>query len=238
MIEEPGPESSEAPTDAAVGWQGREQVRATRTVWCEDALVWLPQNMPLVGSSVITSLPDVSSLPHLTLDQWKEWFMRAAALCMAATPEDGVCIFYQSDIKREGTWVDKGYLCQKAAELGGVSLRWHKIVCRREAGQPVFGRPGYSHLLCFSKVALEQTMPAYPDVLPATGHMTWSQAMGLEACKLACQYIRSHTASHTVVDPFCGLGSVLAIANTLGLHAVGVEISHKRARKARNLELP
>lgn len=209
-----------------------------RSVVCDDALVWLPQNTPLVGCSVITSLPDVSGLPYLDLEQWKEWFVAAAALCMHATPVDGVTIFYQTDIKRAGTWVDKGFLCQKAAEVCGMVLLWHKIVCRREAGKPVFGRPGYSHLLCFSKTAHDQTMPAYPDVLPATGTMTWSQAMGLDACKLACEYVRSHTRSHTVVDPFCGHGSVLAVANTLGLNAVGVEIAHKRARKARNLSLP
>lgn len=214
------------------------RVPPNRSVVCEDALSWLPRNTPLGGGSIITSLPDVSSMPGLSLEQWKAWFVHAATLCLAATPNDGVCIFYQTDIKREGTWIDKGYLCQKAAEQQGTPLVWHKIVCRREAGQPVFGRPGYSHLLCFSRTAHERTLPAYPDVLPLTGHMTWSQAMGLEACKLACQYVRSHTPSHTVVDPFCGLGSVLAVANTLGLHAIGVEIARKRARKARNLQLP
>jgi hypothetical protein len=229
---------TESSNDQCAGAKRPGENEVTRTVLCEDALSWLPQNTPLVGCSVITSLPDVSSLPHLTLVQWKEWFMAAATLCMNATPDEGVCIFYQTDIKRDGTWVDKGYLCQRAAEQCGAQLLWHKVVCRREAGKPVFGRPGYSHLLCFSKRPHDQVMPAYPDVLPAAGHMTWSQAMGLEACKLACQYVRSHTTSRTVVDPFCGLGSVLAVANEMGLAAIGVEVAHKRARKARNLKLP
>jgi hypothetical protein len=213
-------------------------MQPNRCVVCEDALVWLPRNTPLAGGSVITSLPDASNLPQLSLEQWKTWFTRAAVSCLAATPPDGVCIFYQTDIKRDGTWVDKGYLCQKAAEEQGAHLIWHKIVCRKEIGKPVFGRPGYAHMLCFAKVPHERALPGYPDVLPITGHMTWSQAMGLEACKLACTYVRSHTQSHTVVDPFCGLGSVLAVANSFGLHALGVEIAHKRARKARNLQLP
>jgi tRNA G10 N-methylase Trm11 len=59
--------------------------------------------------------------------------------------------------------------------------------------------------------------------------------MGRRACELACRFVLTHTKSHTVVDPFCGHGSVLAVANHLGLEAVGVELSPKRARKARNL---
>lgn len=224
--------------EVLVGEQRAEQEPFTRTVWCADALQWLPLHTPLTSCSIITSLPDVSSFSQFSLAEWKAWFTRAAALCMRATPDDGVCIFYQTDIKHEGVWVDKGYLCQLAAEGCGMILRWHKIVCRREAGKPVFGRPGYSHLLCFAKTLPLQNLPAYPDVLPVAGHMTWSQAMGLEACKLACDYVRSHTSSHTVVDPFCGHGSALAVANATGLHAIGVEIAHKRARKARNLKLP
>ena len=40
----------------------------------------------------------------------------------------------------------------------------------------------------------------------------------------------------TVVDPFCGTGSVLAAANAIGLEAIGVELSRRRAARARKLE--
>ena len=208
----------------------------TRRVFCEDALPWLRERAPLAGCSVVTSLPDVSGLPGLTLQAWQEWFVNAAGLVLAATPDEGVSIFYQTDIKRDGTWVDKGQLCQRAAEEQGSALLWHKIVCRRPAGQPNFGRPAFSHLLCFSRGVRDQPSPAYPDVLPATGEMTWSQAMGVAACELSCRYVLSHTATRTVVDPFCGHGTVLAVANQLGLDAVGVELSRKRAQRARNLQ--
>jgi hypothetical protein len=208
-----------------------------RSVFCEDALPWLRQRTPLSGCSVITSLPDVSGLPGLTLQAWQEWFVSAAELALGATPDEGVTIFYQTDIKREGIWVDKGQLCHRAAQQRGCALLWHKIVCRRPAGQPNFGRPAFSHLLCFSRGVRDQPSPAYPDVLPATGKMTWSQAMGVAACELSCRYVLSHTSTRTVVDPFCGLGTVLAVANQLGLDAVGVELSRKRAQRARNLQL-
>jgi tRNA G10 N-methylase Trm11 len=38
-----------------------------------------------------------------------------------------------------------------------------------------------------------------------------------------------------VVDPFCGHGTVLAVANALGLDALGVELSPRRCRAARAL---
>jgi hypothetical protein len=208
-----------------------------RTVHCEDALPWLVRHTPLYGSSFITSLPDVSSFPAMDLAAWRSWFIAAAQLTLAATPDEGVTIFYQTDIKLGGVWVDKGDLCQRAAEQNAAALLWHKIVCRKELGQPNFGRPAYSHLLCFSRGVRDDARRAYPDVLPETGQMLWSQAMGIAACRLSCEYVLSHTATRNIVDPFCGWGSVLAVANQLGLSAVGVELNRRRARKARQLRL-
>lgn len=208
-----------------------------RVVHCEDARPWLRRHAPLANSSLITSLPDVSGMGGMPFEAWRAWFLEAASDTLLATPNHGVTIFYQTDIKVQGTWVDKGFLCQLAADRLGVPLLWHKVVCRRPAGQPVFGRPGYSHLLCFSRGVRDAAQPASPDVLPQTGTMTWSQAMGVDACLLACAYVLSHTQTRTVVDPFCGYGTVLAVANKLGMNAVGVELSRRRARKARLLEV-
>ena len=65
--------------------------------------------------------------------------------------------------------------------------------------------------------------------------MAWPRGMGLNACALACRYVPEQTATRTVVDPFCGLGTVLAVANALGLDAEGVELNRKRAARARTL---
>lgn len=216
---------------------GAASAAPKREVWCEDGLAWLERHRPLAGCSIITSLPDVSGMPSLGLDGWRRWFIAAAELVLHATPDDAVSIFYQTDIKLDGTWIDKSYLCHRAAEQAGVALLWHRIVCRKPAGENNFGRPAFSHLLCYSRGVRDRGARAYPDVLPATGLMTWSQAMGVEACRLACGYVLSHTSTRTVVDPFCGLGSVLAVANSLGLDAIGVEIVAKRARRARGLRI-
>ncbi|EPX64309.1 hypothetical protein D187_005443 [Cystobacter fuscus DSM 2262] len=216
----------------------REAPQGERTVHCADALAWLEAQGVLEGCSLITSMPDVSEFPTLTLAEWKDWFVRTAALVLSRCPDEGVTIFYQTDIKKDGTWVDKGYLVQKAAEQQGHALLWHKVVCRAPAGQTTFGRPAYSHLLCFSRDVRADLSRSTPDVLPQAGEVTWTRGMGVEACLAACRYVLENTSTRRIVDPFCGHGTVLAVANDLGLDAVGVELSRKRAKKARALRMP
>jgi hypothetical protein len=208
----------------------------TRTVHHADALAWLDALPgPLAGCSFVTSLPDVSEVPHLDLAGWRGWFMDAARRVLARTADDAVAIFFQSDIKKAGVWVDKGYLVQRAAEDAGVPLLFHKVVCRRPPGAVTHGRPAYSHLLCFSRGLRLDLARALPDVLPDAGPSPWTRGMGVEACALACRYVLQSTPTRTVVDPFCGRGTVLAVANGLGLDAVGVELSAKRARQSAKL---
>ena len=45
------------------------------------------------------------------------------------------------------------------------------------------------------------------------------------------------TRTQPIVDPFCGQGTVLAVANELGLDAVGVELNRKRAARSRVLRI-
>jgi hypothetical protein len=206
-------------------------------VHCEDAIAWLRGRDSLPGCSLITSLPDASEFPSLTLDQWKAWFVQAAKLVLSRCPPEGVAIFFQTDLKKDGAWIDKGHLCQKAAEETGHALLWHKIVCRAPAGAVTFGRPAYSHMLCFSAAARADLARSTADVLPQAGETTWTRGMGTQACQAACKFVIEHTPTRVIVDPFCGHGTVLAIANELGLDAIGVELSRKRAKKARGLSI-
>jgi hypothetical protein len=69
-----------------------------RKVFCEDALVWLNSHIPKKGESFLASLPDISEFPKHSLQEWKDWFISTAELIFEKTHEDGVTLFYQSDI--------------------------------------------------------------------------------------------------------------------------------------------
>jgi hypothetical protein len=208
-----------------------------RTVIQGDSRIWLAENQAAPGDSVITSLPDVSELAGLSLEQWQSWFISTARSIIRWLPDDCVAIFFQSDVRYNLRWVDKGYLIAVAAEEEGAFLVWHKIVCRRPAGTVSVGRPSYSHMLCVSRSQRGLPIRPGPDVLPDAGYMPWSRAMGVEACRVACQFLRDETPTKRVVDPFCGHGTALAVANALGLDALGIELGGKRCRIARNLSL-
>ncbi|HEX6277636.1 MAG TPA: hypothetical protein VFZ53_31555 [Polyangiaceae bacterium] len=204
-----------------------------RRVIRADALEWLVQHPSEPGMSVVTSLPDRAELPQLGFEEWRRFFGDAARAVLRWMPGGGVAMFYQSDIRWRGAWVDKGYLVQRAAEELGAELVFHKIVCREPPGSVSRGRATYSHLLCFSKQAPDPPKKPWPDVLADAGFMSWSKATGERACALSCRFLVDETSTTTVVDPFCGEGTVLAVANAFGLSAIGVDSSARKCRIAR-----
>jgi hypothetical protein len=193
--------------------------RTRRVVHHAEAVAWLRAQGRIAGASVVTSLPDVSELPGLGLDGWRRWFVDAAAAAMRAVPDEGAAVFFQSDIRHRGAWIDKGAL-----------------VCRLPPGTVTSGRASYAHLLGFAR-APRPPRRATADVLADGGFQPGKKAMGVNACVDACRFVRSETSTRTVVDPFCGWGTVLAVANALGLDAVGVDHSARMCRRARTLEI-
>lgn len=211
-----------------------------REIHHADAIAWLRARGPLTGASVVTSLPDVSEVPALGFDGWRAWFEDAAKLTIEHVADDAVAIFFQSDVRHRGLWVDKGHLVLRAADRANAAVLFHKIVCRRPAGTLTRGRASYSHLIGVSRALRPNLRHATPDVLPVAGEMPSKRSMGVLACIDACRFILTETSTRTVVDPFCGAGTVLAVANALGLDAIGVDLSLRQCRTARTLrvELP
>ncbi len=207
-----------------------------RQVHHADAIAWLREQGRLQGSSVITSLPDISEIPSLGFAGWQSWFEDAAALVMNSVPDEGVAIFFQSDIRHAGLWVDKGALIHRAAVRTGMGQLFHRIVCRKPPGTLSFGRATYAHLLGYSRTPIVARHPA-ADVLPDGGFKPGVKSMGVNACRDACLFVRDETTTRTVVDPFCGFGTVLAVANALGLDAIGVDLSVRMCRHARTLKI-
>jgi hypothetical protein len=215
-----------------------------RTVVQAEALAWLAANAATPGTHVVTSMPDVSEFLSETpnassrFEAWRAWFGDAAEALLRWTPPDASAVFFQSDVRHAGAWVDKAYLVQRAAERTGHVLAWHKIVCRSAPDTLHDGRAQYAHLLAFARperLAAGSTALGFeaPDVLADGGRKSFTRAMGERAAWLAGRYVAAWPRATCVVDPFCGQGIVLAVANALGLDAIGVDWDTARCRVAR-----
>jgi hypothetical protein len=217
---------------------GPDPVR--EVVWA-DAIPWMRERGRIEGACAVTSLPDVSEV-GLALDVWRAWFLGAVRLVVEGVPDASAALFFQSDIKRDGEWIDKGALVIRAAEEAGARVLFHKIVLRRPAGMLTAGRPGFTHFIAVSRALKCPEMLPIPDVIAEAGEQKWVRAMGVRAAGHAVRFARDVVGpalgrAPVVVDPFCGVGTVLAVANVLGLDALGVEKARKRAEEARVLRV-
>ena len=214
--------------------QPARRVEPVREVHGADAIPWMKARGRIAGACAVTSLPDISEV-QLPLAVWRVWFMEAVQGVVNCIPDESASLFFQSDIKREGRWIDKGALVVRAAEDAGAHVLFHKVICRRQPGLLTFGRPGYTHLIAVSRAMKCPDVLPIPDVVVDAGRLTWVRAMGIRAAAHAVRFARDHVRAGTIFDPFCGVGTVLAVANALGLDALGVERSAKRCAQARLL---
>ena len=208
----------------------------SREVHGVDAIDWMRSRGPLAEACAVTSLPDVSEV-SLALPVWRGWFLEAVKLVVNSVPPDSGSLFFQSDIKRDGVWIDKGALVIRAAEDVGAHVLFHKIICRRPPGMLTMGRPGYTHLIAVSRAAKCPDVLPIPDVVVDAGRQAWVRAMGMRAAAHAVRFARDHLRAKTIFDPFCGVGTVLAVANAFGLDAIGLEKAKKRSEQARELKV-
>lgn len=210
-------------------------VMASREVITGDGIAWLRGAKLGPEHAIVSSVPDLSEMKPMELEAWRQLAIEVTALACSKVAAESVVVMYQTDIKVDGRTIDKAYLAQRGAEQAGAHCLWHKIVCRTAPGNTTFGRPAYGHWLAFSRGLRLPPELSTPDVLPDLGVMTWARAMPMSAATATCEFLRKYTACRVVVDPFCGHGTILAVANEYGFDAVGVELSAKRARKSARL---
>ncbi|CAJ1328465.1 unnamed protein product, partial [Effrenium voratum] len=207
------------------------------------------------GSMVFTSLPDISEVVEFAprFEDWEAFFGEACAAVLAALPGGAVAVFYQTDVRVPGLGqVSKAHLVLSAAQkVPSVRLKWHKI-CHSGSSRPTWNALQFSHLLCFAKGSDSQARvgvkgapldevqdlgSTIPDVLergpkPA-GLRKGACCMGSNATAEVIKWAKRRLPGlRVVIDPFCGAGTVLAVANEFGLDAVGVDISPKRIKQA------
>jgi hypothetical protein len=206
--------------------------RPHREIVCAEALAWMRARGRIDGACAVTSLPDVSEVGK-TLPAWREWFLEAVGLVVAVVPDDSAALFFQSDIKRDGAWIDKGALVLRAAEGAGARVLFHKIVCRRPPGMLTQARPGFTHLIAVSRAMKCPDILPIPDVITDAGRSLWVRAMGVRAAAHAVRFARDQVGTKLIFDPFCGVGTIPAVANALGLDALGIELAKKRCEQSR-----
>ena len=207
-----------------------------REVYQADAIPWMRQRGRIDGACAVTSLPDVSEV-NMDLAKWRTWFLGAVELVVNAVPDESAALFFQSDIKRDGALIDKGAMVIRAAEDAGARVLFHKIVARRPPGMLTYGRPGYTHLIAVSRAMKCPEVLPLPDIITDAGELKWIRAMGVRAAGQAVRFAKEQVGAKVVFDPFCGVGTVLAVANALGLDALGVELSRKRCEQSRVLQV-
>lgn len=211
---------------------GSQHSSPKREIICADAIAWMQARGRIDGACAVTSLPDVSEVGK-TLPVWREWFLSAVRLVVDSVPGDSAALFFQSDIKRDGVWIDKGALVIRAAEDAGARVLFHKIICRRPPGMLTQGRPGFTHLIAVSRaMKCPDTLPI-PDVITDAGRSLWVRAMGVRAAAHAVRFARDQVGARLIFDPFCGVGTIPAVANALGLDALGIELAKKRCEQSR-----
>jgi hypothetical protein len=202
-----------------------------------DAVEWLLAHPSLENTSVIASLPDVDEL-GVPLERWREFFLAAARVSLLAAADEGLCLFIQTDNKRAGRWISKAGLVLRVADELDIPLIFHKIVCRKPPGARIPGRPGYTHMLAFSRRAIDDANRPTPDVLADPGAMPWSHSIGTGAAIAAVDAVRQLSpGTNRIVVPCCGIGTILAVANERGFDVIGIERNRKRADAARTFTL-
>ena len=216
-----------------------------RTVHCAEALAWLEEQESL--PNVLTSLPDITEIagPPLNVrdaQTYREFLVTTTALITRKLRPGCVALFCQTNSLFAGTLIDKAHCLTAGALSVGAPQLWHKILLRSDVGTIKPGKlPGWSSLLAYASpldagdTQLHARGPAFPDVFHR-GDTAWSRAIGVDAALAACKFIKGRGGDE-VLDMFCGTGTVLAAANHIGLSAVGVDLSPKRVRHAKVMEL-
>lgn len=205
--------------------------KSKRKVYCADAFDWFKKHS--FRGSIITSLPDLDEV-DMSEEDYLLWFCNAIQLCLRKTDVGLPTIFYQTDRKRNGRRISKACLIMNEALGSGHDIIWHKIVLRRDVGKVDLRRPGYSHLICIGDAGVTAGK-ATADVLPGGGTL-YPNGMALSAATMALEF--AHKYSPNVIDPFCGKGTVLALAESMGFKKIiGIDIDPKQVKEAKLVKL-
>jgi hypothetical protein len=184
-----------------------------------DAVEWLRCN---TADSLATVIPDADEV-DMGVEEWIPWFVTVAHRCFAAT--NGPVVFVQTDRLWRGQWIDKASLVAEAA--CGEPLAWHKIALRRGVGATDLHRPTFSHMLAYRGRPGRRT----PDVIES-GPYLWRNGAGTNVADYIAAWLDAN-AVRSMLNPFCGHGTLLMAAGRFGIETLGCDLDPERATIAR-----
>jgi len=202
----------------------------TRKVICGNSLNLL-NNYENV-KAIITSLPDMEEIGETKIYKYHLWLFVACEKLRNSIDENGVIFFYQTNRKYKGTLIDKNSLITSQFIPYEFNKVFEKIILRKEPETIDRYRPTYTTLTAFSKT-LKAGQPT-PDIIHR-GNMMYKNAMGENAIKVCLDFVKKNVETDTILDPFCGRGSVLRLANFYGYNAIGIDIDPKQCEIAKNI---
>ena len=205
----------------------------SRKIVCSDAHKWLSKNKAKIFN-VVTGIPDHGELGGINLDEYLKFLKKSATLIFNNSHTDGYVIFIQTDRKIAGKWIDKSTIINTIAEKLGWQLKWHKIVLQREIGKCDIHRPSYSHMLCYSVNAGPGEVTQ--DVFPVSSKI-YANGTPLIAANFAVDFVKRYSPFKSLVDPFVGQGTVVALAHARGLDAIGIDIDPQQCLLAEQCQL-
>lgn len=206
-------------------------------IYQADGLEWCREN-PNAGA-VVTSLPDPENIIFPEGSEYEgqpwQWFRAALEGCATATHPQAPLVLRQTDRRDNGT-KSKAALAFDVLLHGTDTefrLLWHKIILHQDPETTNIHRPTYSHLLAFGQPGVGPGQRT-PDVL-RPGDTLYENGMGLATAERAVQFAGS--AHRTIVDPYCGRGTVPVMADALGYSGIGVDLDPEQVQHARGLTL-
>lgn len=184
----------------------------SREVFVENGLAWLATTQE--RGAIVTALAVGEPV-----DRWEAWLAQVVAVALGV---GNPAIFYLED------WRTRGYVISSAERalhvarhVAGVPLVWHAIARKRK---------GFAHILAFGIGLPPQAGQVLED-----GNVIEDDGPGLVAVRAMVELAKRH--AELVIDPFCGAGTVLAVAGALGLRSIGVDTRADLVAKAKALKL-
>jgi hypothetical protein len=199
----------------------------TVTYHVRDSIHALPDHH---FAGIATGLPDAAEIPHVT--DYEQWLYTAARLCLDATNPAGITTFAQTDRRIDGHLISKAHILMQAADDANRRVVWHKILLRRDIGAIDLRRPGYIHLLAFTRTARPGAMT--PDILP-TGPRDYADSITTHAADImagAVALAARRIPAPVLCDPFAGRGTIARALAATGIPTEGWDIDPAQIRHA------